>query len=192
MGEADIPEGFSSSEGTIREKYNIPIDQFRQPTQLDSSGLQMRKYTSGERVTRENFIPMYIQSFATSRGETSAQWAYLEWLGTNTGFDYEQTLRNFSEAGAWDCLLPAERQEFTNAFNKIERHYKPATEESVEEMLRTEIREDLDELLDSSKRADYKRDFSGLEGISRSQLTQKIDTFVQAAKVKRKIERYDL
>ena len=178
----------ASPEGALKERYSIPIEQFRQPPQSVGSEVQRTKYNFGERVTRENFISMFMQSFAASRGETAAQWAHLEWLG----FDFEDTLQNFSEAGAWDCLSSNEQQEFTDAFNQIGRHYKPMTEGSLERMLKSEIKDDLDELLDPTKRSYYEEAFPNLNGLSRRQLTQDIDVFVKDARIKRRIARYDL
>lgn len=82
------------------------------------------RYTLGEKVTRENFTAMFIQSFAVSRAALAAQVAYLEWLRIHRGFDYRTTLENFRDADCLESLSDPEQERFENAFMRVKAHSK--------------------------------------------------------------------
>ena len=111
----------------VPEPYDISYDEFRVSplakfTRLISRPKTIPRYNLGETVSRANFVPMLIDSFAKSRGRQAVQYAYLQWLKQHTGFDWETTLRAYKEAGGWHCLTRAEQQRVEDSMKAVKIH----------------------------------------------------------------------
>lgn len=129
------------------EEYCIPLDHFKNPPMSNGQPMWPEKYVGGERITREDFNSLLIESFAVSRGVEAGQWAFLEWLRLNSGFDFEGTLSNFRSAGGWNCLLPHERQDFINAYKGIQIHRKFDSPEVLEDEITRNLKNALGDFL---------------------------------------------
>lgn len=82
-----------------------------------------------ERVNRENFMGTFITTFAISIGDPGAQLNILHWMEVNQGFNHEETLKNFLQAGGSTCLSLQEKTMFFDAFRRVRNHENIATEE---------------------------------------------------------------
>jgi hypothetical protein len=100
-----------------KDPYFVPREAFE-----DSSSIVPLTYRFGERITRGNFASFLVDSFTKSRGVVNAQWAYLEYLRLNEGFQYAPTFKHYKEAGGSKCLSSEETQLILGAFKRIGRH----------------------------------------------------------------------
>lgn len=82
----------------------------------------MKVYKPGERVTRDNFVPFIIWSFAISRGTPQGQAAAMEWVHQHTGFDQKETGKNFNLAGGIASLSEGEQQYLLQAIKGVRKH----------------------------------------------------------------------
>jgi hypothetical protein len=108
--------------------YSISLEEFRKGAPNTNVGVdgkpEVKKYVFGDLVTRDNYVSMLINSFAVSRGRPRMQYAYLDWLKTNTGFNFYKTITNYERAGGWNCLTNIEQATIKNAFAKVGEHSK--------------------------------------------------------------------
>lgn len=130
-------------ERKVLPRYSITADQF-------TSGLitDVQPYKFPNQITRENFTPFFIDSFAKAQGIEAAHWAYLEWLSIKTGFDYESTLKNFQSAGLYRSLIEPEKQMYRDAYARVNIHREKRAykedERNIEKGLEVTIRKLLD------------------------------------------------
>src|SRR5262245_49709253 len=96
--------------------YFISVEEFKRTPRA------LEPYQPGDKIIRENFNNFLMRSFAISMGQMKVQGFYLGWLKMKFGFDYITTLTNFMEAGGWDVLSDAEKNEFKGQFRKVGAH----------------------------------------------------------------------
>lgn len=77
------------------------IDFSEQPKEISD-------YHLGEAITRDTFTRFLIDSFAKSRGNTSAQVYYWMWSAQHTGQDIQQILDDFIQQKGLNCLSEEE------------------------------------------------------------------------------------
>lgn len=92
----------------------------------------LKPYAIGDTVTRENFINLFIQSFAISRGKGPVQIMFFRWLKQKYNFDYKKTFKVFSDCGGLDGLSKLEKDAFDKAFEAVGRHAQYASEKLVD------------------------------------------------------------
>jgi hypothetical protein len=98
-------------------------------------------YHYGERVTRQNFTPMLVQSFHVSKGDLNLQHLYFSWLAERTNFDYRSSLLNYIRSGGFGILATHEQEYIANAYKKIshKNEFRPlAFDAQVEGQTRSE------------------------------------------------------
>jgi hypothetical protein len=103
----------------IPQPYAISFEEFSTPYtgSIEENPLLTR-------VTRNNFTPTIIRTFALSRGDVVLQFEMFEWMRINEGFDFEQTFTNFHRAGNFQSLNPDEKKLFLDAIKRIPAHKK--------------------------------------------------------------------
>lgn len=110
---------FHSIEEGIRGGYRVTFNREQKPTQYIS-------YRPGDKVTRENVIDMFIQSFAFSLGSLEVQKAYLEQLRNYDGFNYMSTFDSYLLEGRSLVLSDEEKSHFLSAYRHIQEHNSDA------------------------------------------------------------------
>lgn len=98
-----------------KESGSASIDFSQQPKTL-------KKYEGGEPVNRENFLSMFVQSFALSTGRIDKQVTYFLWLADHVGFDFDQTFCSLVIHGEWDAFTQEEKQIFLKRMNAVGKH----------------------------------------------------------------------
>lgn len=160
-------------ENKIVEPYSIGRERFEiEPTEL-------KKYSPGDKITRENFCNFLMCSFGISRGHMEVQVQFMQWLKLHTGFDYVTTLNNFIAVGGWDRLSDNEKEEFINEFRKIAKHSQEYEEKKLEDDIRDEMK-DLE---------DYASQLAHINELSNKEM-KNIKTFAEfSAFARKEIER---
>ncbi len=102
---------------TYQTTYSIPKEAFLKPIANISEDSDIESP-----VTRENFTAQMIESFAKSRGVIPAQVSILEWKMANDGFDYQETLTNYTAAGGYNSLAAKEQDLIITFFRRVAKH----------------------------------------------------------------------
>jgi hypothetical protein len=119
-GSMVMDEGSSPAITEQKPTYSLSTEQLARDPELED-GESLPKYVYGDPITRKNLTPMFIQSFAISRGIITGQYLYLSWLQENTGFDVTATFTNLKELGGWDALSEREKVAFKDAFMSVDK-----------------------------------------------------------------------
>jgi len=97
--------------------YSISLEEFQ-----GTPPSNPKQYNLSERVTRETFLSLFIDSFTKSRGSPDAQQTFMNWFMENNGLDYGKTFDNFQSAGYWNCLSKQEQEMFLSRFHNVQKH----------------------------------------------------------------------
>ena len=106
---------------------NRPQSYFIRSGELQANGVnvtQVGTYKFGEKVTRDNLIPFFINFFAKTRGKREAGIAIAEWLSIHTGFNSHDTFLNLLDAYE-ELGFPfsdAEEQQFESTYASVSKH----------------------------------------------------------------------
>lgn len=115
----DLDDAVRSPE-TDGSLYSITLASFQGTPPANPQPYNARDLS--QRVTRETFMSVWIDSFSKSRGDERSQYLFLEWLMANNGHDYRTTLGNFKDAGSWNCLSEEEQKMFVSAVSGVRSH----------------------------------------------------------------------
>lgn len=109
--EPSNPEQQGSYQG-----YSLSVEDFKKHPQ------NLAPYIFPQKVTRENFIDWYSQSFKVSAGFIEAEVLWMSYVGIRTGFDAYKSLLAFEDAGGMEGISPSEREKFETDFNRVKTH----------------------------------------------------------------------
>ena len=105
------------SEQTVPQTYSISVEEFK-----SNESFELEENSNFGKVTRGNFIPTLINTFARSRGVVNAQEIMLDWMREHEGWDYKTTFINLREAGGLKSLTKKEQQAFIDSYLKVKSH----------------------------------------------------------------------
>jgi len=166
--------------------YEIPVDDFIAPGPTSPT-----QYDASQRVNRESFMSLIIDSFAKSRGEPACQYFFLEWFEVHNGLKYRNTLINYMEAGGWDFFSAEEQEMFVAAYRSVSEHTSSYDWHGEgRKKLPTKVDRELNKLIKSESDiiGQWNRLFEDgldeweLEDLSLQDLTGIIDTYIQREK----------
>lgn len=83
------------------------------------------RYTPSDKppiITRNNFADFITLSFSVSRGNTVAQNLFFRWISAKTHQNIEALLKDFQNAGGFNCLSEEEKKHITSDFLKVKKH----------------------------------------------------------------------
>lgn len=119
---------------------SLPLREFQNPLQAAPEA-----YTAPAFWTRANFTAAFMDTFAKSRGNVTAQQTILEYLSLHRGVDYRTTLLNFQLAGGCACLSGEERSLIVASFRKVQRHRAYFTHEEGRPLRSSQIFQRVDQ-----------------------------------------------
>ncbi len=116
-------EGFFENSRRHPEKGDTRYHLAKQDFQVGGTNVsEIKAYVFPQRITRENFTPFLMGSFARSRGLQPCLWVQFAWLEKHTGFDFEETFGNFTLAYGAKAFSQKEKEMFFGSFDKVVNH----------------------------------------------------------------------
>ncbi|MEN9407469.1 MAG: hypothetical protein RLZZ455_685 [Candidatus Parcubacteria bacterium] len=115
--------------------YTLSIDDFK------TSPIQIIPNPTLEKVTRDNFVPTMISTFAYSRGNVAAQLIELDWMKQAHGFNFETTISNFLGAGGVNVLSEIETKRIVDSYRRVRSHERYLTREGYQTKTDAEVLE---------------------------------------------------
>ena len=142
-------------------------------------------YSPGDTVTRENFVPFLIVSFAVSRGYVEIQKMFFQWTQKTSGFPTTIVLENFVTNGAAETFSREEWDMFKDAFLKVKKHSESFDPSEFDDELQDELRA-LHERSENPKAMETILGFFDFENIkSIADLNEISARYIQAHKAKK-------